>query len=136
MSTKGKIGSFVLDKAFNYISGDPEINMPKLLGWIDALHVKSFEPQSKMFHEILDDPDNTWYQFIMDIWRDIDNDVLKSVFQNFALKALILGSPKQEALSERLGCNIPATMLIDPTSACNLKCAGCWAAEYGDTAGL
>jgi len=23
-------------------------------------------------------------------------------------------------------------MLIDPTSACNLKCTGCWAAEYGD----
>jgi MoaA/NifB/PqqE/SkfB family radical SAM enzyme len=132
MDAKGKISSFVLDKAMNYISGDPEANIPKLLGWIDALGVKSFEPQSKVFHEILDNPDNVWYQYIMSLWRDIDNDVLKSVFQNFALKAGVLNYPKQEALSEKYGCNIPMTMLIDPTSACNLKCTGCWAAEYGD----
>ena len=64
MSAKGRISSFALDKAMNYISGAPETNMPKLLGWIDALGMKSFAPQSKMFHEVLDDPDNTWYQFI------------------------------------------------------------------------
>ena len=132
MSAKGKISSFALDKAMDYISGAPETNMPKLLRWIDALGIKSFTPKSKMFHEVLDDPDNTWYQFIMNVWRDVDNDVLKSVFQNFALNGLILGNPKQEALSEKLGCNIPMAMLIDPTSACNLKCTGCWAAEYGD----
>ena len=28
-------------------------------------------------------------------------------------------------------CNIPWLMLIDPTSACNMNCKGCWAAEYG-----
>jgi organic radical activating enzyme len=25
----------------------------------------------------------------------------------------------------------PLAILMDPTSACNLKCTGCWAAEYG-----
>ena len=132
MDAKEKISSFVLDKAMNYISGNPETNLPKLLGWIDALGMESFEPQSKVFHQILDDPENVWHKFIMDLWRDVDNDVLKSVFQNFALKSGILGFPKQEALAEKYGCNIPMTMLIDPTSACNLKCTGCWAAEYGD----
>lgn len=28
-------------------------------------------------------------------------------------------------------CNIPWAILLDPTSACNLHCTGCWAAEYG-----
>ena len=132
MDIKESISSFALDKAMNYIAGSPETNIPKLLNWIDALGLKNFEEQSKVFHEVLDDPNNVWYQFIMDLWRDIDNDVLKSVFQNFALRGSILGFPKQEALSKELGCNIPMTMLIDPTSACNLKCTGCWAAEYGD----
>lgn len=132
MEAKVKISSFVLDKAMNYISGNPETNIPKLLNWIDALGIESFQPQSKVFHEVLDDPDNIWYQFIMGLWRDIDNDILKSVFQNFALKASILGYPKQESLAKELDCNIPMTMLIDPTSACNLKCTGCWAAEYGN----
>ncbi len=27
-------------------------------------------------------------------------------------------------------CSIPRTILIDPTSSCNLKCKGCWAADY------
>ncbi|HWS30704.1 MAG TPA: radical SAM protein [Clostridia bacterium] len=132
MDAKEKIGSFVLDKAMNYVSGDPEVNIPKLLNLIDSLNIKSFEPQSKAIHAVLNDPENNWYKFIMSIWRDIDNDVLKSVVRNFALKAGILGIPKQEALSQKHGCNIPMTMLIDPTSACNLKCTGCWAAEYGN----
>ncbi|MDL2258506.1 radical SAM protein, partial [Eubacteriales bacterium OttesenSCG-928-K08] len=28
--------------------------------------------------------------------------------------------------------NVPWAILMDPTSACNLKCTGCWAAEYGN----
>ena len=28
-------------------------------------------------------------------------------------------------------CSIPWLILMDPTSACNLHCTGCWAAEYG-----
>ena len=132
MDAKEKISGFVMNKALDYISGDPETNTPKLLNWIDALGIKSFESQSQVLHQVLDDPDNNWYKFIMSLWRDVDNDVLKSTFKNFALKASLLGVPKQEALSEKLGCNIPMTMLIDPTSACNLKCTGCWAAEYGN----
>ncbi len=30
------------------------------------------------------------------------------------------------------GCNIPWAILMDPTSACNLHCTGCWAADYGN----
>jgi MoaA/NifB/PqqE/SkfB family radical SAM enzyme len=30
----------------------------------------------------------------------------------------------------RYGCAIPRDLLIDPTSACNLSCKGCWAADY------
>ena len=132
MELKDKISSALLDKAVNYISGNPETNIPKLLKWVDALGLKSFEAQSEVLHEVLDDPDNNWYKFIMNLWKDIDNDVLKSVFQNFVLKAGVLGVPRQDALAESYGCNIPMTMLIDPTSACNLNCTGCWAAEYGD----
>ena len=32
---------------------------------------------------------------------------------------------------EKYQCNVPWLILMDPTSACNLKCTGCWAAEYG-----
>ena len=41
------------------------------------------------------------------------------------------GEIVQEQLAEENNCNIPWAILLDPTSACNLHCTGCWAAEYG-----
>ena len=132
MSAKGKVTSFMLNKAMNYISSEPEKNIPKLLRWVDALKLESFENQSKILHGVLDDPENNWYKYIMGLWEDIDNDILKVFFQNFGLNANLLAFPVQQELEAEHGCNIPVTMLIDPTSACNLKCTGCWAAEYGN----
>ena len=34
-------------------------------------------------------------------------------------------------MRKKYDCNIPWLILMDPTSACNLHCTGCWAAEYG-----
>ena len=31
--------------------------------------------------------------------------------------------------AEREGYNVPWAILLDPTSACNMHCTGCWAAE-------
>lgn len=104
MSVKEKVSAFALNKAMNYVSGDPEKNLPKLLNWIDSLGIKSFENISKAIHEGMDDPDNNWYKFVLGIWRDIDNDVLKAVVRNFGLNANILAFPKQQALAEEYGC--------------------------------
>lgn len=43
---------------------------------------------------------------------------------------------KQEKLRAEYNCNIPWAILLDPTSACNLHCTGCWAAEYGNKLNL
>ena len=42
----------------------------------------------------------------------------------------------QESMREKYNCNIPWAILMDPTSACNLHCTGCWAAEYGNKLNL
>ena len=39
-------------------------------------------------------------------------------------------------MKETYGCNIPWAILLDPTSACNMHCTGCWAAEYGNRLNL
>ena len=33
-------------------------------------------------------------------------------------------------IQKRYGFSVPLNLLIDPTSACNLNCLGCWAADY------
>ena len=132
MSVKERLSAFALNQAMNHISGDPEKNLPKLLNWIDAIGIKEFEPQSKVLHEVLDNPENNWNKYLMGLWRDIDNDTLKSIFRNLGLNTMLFGFPKQQENEKNYDCNIPLAMLIDPTSACNLKCTGCWAAEYGN----
>lgn len=76
------------------------------------------------------------YQLIMSVLKDIDRDVLKATFENFFFNANIVGWPKQEENRKKYGCNIPWAILLDPTSACNLHCTGCWAAEYGNKLNL
>lgn len=135
MKTKQMIQTAVLSQAMDYISGDPEKNLPKLLSWVDGIgwgDDELYATHKRVFHEVLDNPDNNWYRYITGLWRDIDNDILKTIFRNFGLNASLFGSSKQKANAEEYGCNIPWALLIDPTSACNLNCTGCWAAEYGN----
>ena len=125
--------------AFGYIEKDPEKNMLKLLDWVDKLAGSgpdSFEPQRRAFRDVLEDPENNMYQLIMDIFQSVDNNVLKAIFENFVLNANIIGWPIQEEMRKKYGCNIPWAILLDPTSACNLHCTGCWAAEYGNKLNL
>ncbi|MDO9557544.1 MAG: radical SAM protein [Coriobacteriia bacterium] len=37
---------------------------------------------------------------------------------------------KEVRMKRRYDCAIPRDLLIDPTSRCNLRCKGCWAADY------
>lgn len=132
MNIKEKTKGFVVEKALNYISGNPEENIPKLLRWADGFDKdNNWKVQRELVHKYVEDPDGIWYQYVMGLYRDIDMEVLKATFRNFLINAGMIGYPKQRKLEEKLGCNIPWAILMDPTSACNLKCTGCWAAEYG-----
>ena len=120
-----------LKTAFGYIEKDPEKNLPKLMDWVDRLAgdgPDSFQTQCDAFRAVINDPDNNMHQLMMNIFRDVDRDVLKATFENFFLNANIIGWPRQEAMRAKYGCNIPWAILLDPTSACNLHCTGCWAA--------
>ena len=58
------------------------------------------------------------------------------MFENFVINGAFLESEIHDRLEAEHGRNIPWAMLIDPTSACNLHCTGCWAAEYGNRLNL
>jgi MoaA/NifB/PqqE/SkfB family radical SAM enzyme len=130
---KELVVSIAMNQALNYISGNPEENLPKLQRWAEEFDRSGhWKNQLSAFREITEDPDNNWYKYIMGLYRDIDNDILKTVFKSFLINASMIGYPRQRALEKKLGCNIPWAILMDPTSACNLRCTGCWAAEYGN----
>lgn len=139
MGITDQIKKTTLRTAFNYVEKNPEENANKLMAWVDKLAgdgPNSLPAQRAAFREVLADPENNMYKLIMSIMKDIDKDVLEATFENFFLNENIIGWPKQEECREKYGCNIPWAILLDPTSACNLHCTGCWAAEYGNKLNL
>ena len=68
----------------------------------------------------------------MSLWSDIDPAVRMTFFENFIVNTSLIGYGRQEKAAAEHNCNIPWAILMDPTSACNLHCTGCWAAEYGN----
>ena len=127
------IGSAGIKLAYAYLNSNPEKNVPKLMNWVDRFdRSNALEPQREGIRKVIEDHDNNWYKLILSMWSDIDAGVRKAFFNNFILHENFIGWPIQEKNREKYGCNIPWAILMDPTSACNLKCTGCWAAEYGN----
>lgn len=129
---KERVQAFGISKALDMIKTDPDTNVPKLLDWVDKVTPKdALEPQRAMFRKIVDE-DNMWYRFIKSFWTDIDDGQRQTFFNNFFINSTVIGTQRAKKNREENDCNIPWAILMDPTSACNLKCTGCWAAEYGD----
>ena len=130
-SMKGTLQALAVKQALHYIEHEPIKNLPKLLHWVDTFDKEDrFLSQRTIFHHILDHPEGNWYQLILRFFQ-LDKGVRKAFLENFIIHATLTGSPKQEEVRQREGCNVPWAILLDPTSACNLHCTGCWAAEYG-----
>ena len=132
MNMKEGIQVAAIKQAYAYLDKDPDANLPRLMDLADKLDTgNAYAAQRAAVRDALSNPDNNWYRLARSLWDDVDSSVRKRLFENFVINANFLWAPRHEAARERYGCNIPWTILMDPTSACNLHCTGCWAAEYG-----
>ena len=130
MSLQKSIQNFGIKQALKYMEKDPDENNPKLMDKVDKFAPDGwYAAQRNMIRKVIKERGN-WYQLILRIYQ-LDPEVRKAFFQNFIFNASLKGSALQEQLAEENNCNIPWAILLDPTSACNLHCTGCWAAEYG-----
>ena len=130
------VQAFAAKQALKYIESEPEKNLPKLLDWADHFDKDNlYASQRQVFHHVLEHPESNWYQLIRKVFQ-LDVGVRKAFLENFIINASLIGSGRQEAVRKKEGCNVPWAILLDPTSACNLHCTGCWAAEYGHNLNL
>ena len=124
-----------LEQVMHYLEKDPETNIPKIMKLIDTVTPKDwYAKQRAAFRQAIEEKSN-WYQLIMKVY-ELDPGVRQAFFRNFILNASLQGSARQEEVSARENCNVPWAILLDPTSACNMHCTGCWAAEYGNRLNL
>ena len=127
---------FGVEQLIRYLHKDPEKNMLRLMDWADKFAKGEFVSQRKLIREAISNPAHPYYPFVRRLFTDLDEGVMQAMAANFFINAALVGWPKQEEMRQKYGCNIPWTILLDPTSACNLHCTGCWAAEYGNKLNL
>ncbi len=141
MSAKEKMqrasAAVVFDGIYKYVKKNPSENIIKLINFAEKLIGSTFP--SKNFDALrnaVQDPENVWNTFAMNIINDVDGDVIKSILLALGLGAGVNGTKAVRENREKYKCNVPFILLFDPTSACNLHCKGCWSAEYGHKSNL
>lgn len=124
-----------LNKLIDYLDEKPEERIPQVMDLIDKIVPASvFPEQRSAFRDAIDRRSN-WYELIMKVF-DLNPQMRSRLLKTLIVDANLLAWPQQQKAREREQCNIPWAILLDPTSACNLRCTGCWAAEYGHALNL
>ena len=96
--------------------------MPKILKWTERFEKYGKNANLiKPFRTIINDRITTEHND-QSLWTDIDRDVFKVFFENFIVNTSLAASNQQVKSRQKHGCNIPWAILMDLTSACNLKC--------------
>lgn len=127
-TAKQKVTEFALEKAIRYLHRDPEKNFMTTL---DYLHHVALKPYHKRWVALFKDFCRRNPQVLMQAKRLLKNEeLLFNLINSWVVKGGFYGKPKREKAAAELGVSVPAAILIDPTSACNLRCKGCWAGEY------
>ena len=126
-----------IDFALKSVKKDPEKGISRILDLSGKFAGDVFrQEQLAAAKEYLTNPENKWTQYIYRLVDEIDPHVLKMTALNFGFEAFLNGTKTIRKNREIYKCNIPWLILFDPTSACNLHCTGCWAAEYGNRLNL
>ncbi len=119
-----------LNKLIDYLDGNPQENIDKIMDLVNKLVPnRVFPVQREAFTNVIKSRGN-WYDLIMRVFS-LNPQMRTKLLKTLIVDANLLAWPEQEKNREKYQCNVPWAILLDPTSACNLHCTGCWAAEYG-----
>ena len=133
---KEQLADFGIRKAIGMIRENPDKAVPLALKGMDLVSRGEMPAQRQSIRENLENKDSNVYQLVMRALDELDPECFERLASTFIVSSSFNGWSKQIELRERYGCNIPWAILLDPTSACNLHCTGCWAADYGNRLNL
>ena len=128
MKATDQIKHAAFEKTLDYLLEDPERNATKIMDMLDKVAPADLFPSQRTAFRNAIDQQSNWYQLItrlLELNPVMRNDFIKT----FLVDGNLMAWPKQETMREKHRCNVPWAILMDPTSACNLHCTGCWAAD-------
>jgi len=128
-----KIRNSTVDLLLRYLSNNPMEKLPVIFTIAQQLdRGKIHAKQIKELCSILSDPQGIWYKFMENLFEEVNTRSLQKFVECFLFNASFDGKLIIRETEQKYDCNIPWAILMDPTSACNINCIGCWAAQYGN----
>ena len=133
--------SAALDSAIKAVRGKGPENMAeqavKLVNLAQPLLAHRYpDADWDKVRAFVSDPNSKWMGYAYRAINEIDPHILKMNALNLVYEGMFAGYNYVMELRKKYDCNMPWILLFDPTSACNLHCKGCWAAEYGNRLNL
>ena len=134
---KEKATEIAIKQGLQKIKENPEKNLPRIVDVIKAFDKENmYSNYYEAVEKFTSDPSNNWYKFMVNVLNDIDEKSVEKFLCNFIVNSAIKGISKNHEIKEKEGCSAPWAIVMDPTTACNMKCTGCWAADYGRSLNL
>ena len=128
-----KAFELVIDSTLKNLGKDTSKNMVQLINMAEKILGDTWSPSAyDMLRNAFSDPEGKWVKFGARLLNEVDHDVFKKAFMTLGYEAGFRGYRTSQEMAKKYDCNIPWIILMDPTSACNMHCTGCWAAEYGN----
>lgn len=119
--------------ALKHVNKDREKGLLQLTDLAQKYMGDTFQKETyDKIREMIQDPDQKWMQYVNRLLDEVHPNVAKMTALNLGYEAAFRGTKTIREMRKKYNCNIPWLILMDPTSACNLHCTGCWAAEYGN----
>jgi len=132
-----KAFSAAIDIALKKVNKDREGALLEILELSHKFMGDNFkETTYEAVKKMIQNPNQKYMRYVNRILDETDPHVAKMTALNLGYQAAFCGTKTIRKMREVHDCNIPWLILMDPTSACNLHCTGCWAAEYGNKLNL
>ena len=124
--------SLAIDATLKSLNKDREKGLLNIVNLAQMVMGSNFRSEAyEGAKKMIQNPDSKWMRYVNRLLDETDPHVAKMTALNLGYQAAFAGTKKIRKMREIENCNIPWLILMDPTSACNLHCTGCWAAEYG-----
>mgnify|MGYP000606507178 FL=1 len=124
--------SIAIDATLKSLNKDREKALLNIVNLVQKFMGNNFTAESyEGAKKMIMNPEHKWMRYVNRLLDETDPHVAKMTALNLGYQAAFAGTKKIRKMREVEQCNIPWLILMDPTSACNLRCTGCWAAEYG-----
>ena len=137
-TVKAKALTAAVMKSYDMLREDLDGNLPKIVKLINSFSGQGDEGQQttlnsfNMVTTAMADPNSNVHLLAEHIRDNVDPEIARTFIRNFFVNSVTLGMAKQRKVTAEHDCNVPWAILMDPTTACNLHCDGCWAANYED----